>query len=86
MNLFSHEDSENHTHHIHDYCEVVKEAKVEKTNSVQKKVILPFKQIRNIDLCSTCVKSEILLSSKEFDTSQKYKNSPAYLANKIFLI
>ena len=84
MNLFPHYDSENHCHHAHDYCELVKTAKVEKTVSLQKLIIISQIDLCKLD-CFNYVTAKSTLLYNEL-TANTFPDDPIYLKNQIFLI
>lgn len=84
MNLFPHHDSENHCHHAHDYCELIKDAKVEKTVSLQKIIIIPQVDLCKLDCFNYIAIESALLGEKL--TTNKFSDDPIYLKNQIFLI
>lgn len=85
MTVMPHESSEHHDHHDRDYWQIVRVVGIEKNNLLEKNFI-PYQLISIVDCCKERDNTEIILSSNEFEKTKKYKDSPPYLINKIFLI
>jgi hypothetical protein len=85
MNFLSHFDSDNHCHQAHDYCELIKDAKVERTNLTQENTIIVYASILDRSQLNYLNISDIFLK-EEYCVKKKLINNPTYLTNQIFLI
>lgn len=85
LNFLS-EDVEGHHQNSHDYCEIVKEARIEKTNNLQKDITSRVILYNNNDCCTECKQIEDILQNTEFTSTKIYYNTQTFLINKTLLI
>lgn len=86
LNFLAHIDSDQHQHELHDYCKIVKTAKVEKVSSRLLKGLVNYSSPINYTDISLDNKSENFLIVQEFSINKKFLNISHYLANQILLI
>lgn len=73
-------------HKGHDYCEIVKGARIEKPDNFQQKIILKEILFNNDDCCIECKKIEDILHNDDFSSTRKFYNTYTFLINKTLLI
>ncbi len=72
-------------HKGHDYCEIVKGARIEKQNT-QIRISPPIVQFIHNDCCDECKAIEDVLQNAQFTSTKKFFNTPTFLVNKTLLI
>ncbi|GEM_PF-2581790 len=73
-------------HKGHDYCEIVKDARIVKTDNFQKKIISQDILFNYDDCCTKCKKIENNLQNTDFSSAKKFFNVDTFLLNKSLLI
>ena len=73
------------THNHHDYCEIVKGARIEKPNT-QNKISPPIVQLIHNDCCDECKAIEVGLQNAQFTSTKKIFNTSTFLVNRTLLI
>lgn len=84
-NFLLHEDEDAQQHHLHDYCQIVKEAKIEKSNRNEIRFISNSTIIES-DCCEHCSANKNIFQSGLHQINQRFLDTPIYLSNKAFLI
>ncbi|OGU65745.1 MAG: hypothetical protein A2499_18485 [Stygiobacter sp. RIFOXYC12_FULL_38_8] len=85
LNFLS-EVTQGYPHNHHDYCEVVKEARIENPDYFQQKIIPKEILFNNDDCCIECKKIEDILHNDDFSSTKKFYNTYTFLINKTLLI
>ena len=85
LNFLS-EAAQGYHHNHHDYCKIVKEARIEKTVNLQKKIISQDILSHYDDCCTECKKIEDILQNTDFSSAKKFFNVHTFLLNKTLLI
>ncbi len=86
LNFLAHFDSDQHQHELHDYCKIVKTAKVEKVSVRLLKGLVNYSSPLNYNDFQISTDYENFFRTEEFPFYKKFQNIPHYLANQIFLI
>jgi hypothetical protein len=84
-NFLLHEEEDAQQHQLHDYCQIVKGAKIEKSNRTEIRFLSSFTIIRS-DWFDHCSPNKNIIQSDLFRITKKFLDSPIYLSNKTFLI
>jgi len=84
-NFLSHDEEDAQQHHLHDYCQIVKEAKIEKSNRNEVRFISNF-TIIDSDCCEQCSANKKIIHTGLLRINKKFLDTPIYLSNKAFLI
>ena len=72
-------------HNHHDYCEILKEARIEKSNT-QNKIDPPIILFAQNDCCDECKEIKDNLQNTQFTTAKKFFNTSTFLVNRTLLI
>ena len=67
-----------------DYCGVVKVAKIEKTDNLQKRITIQL--ISFNDCCDECKEIKDILQNAQFTSKKKFFNTSTFLVNRTLLI
>ncbi len=84
MNFLS-EAEQGHTHNHHDYCKVVKEARIEKSN-IQNKIDSPIVLFIHNDCCDECKELKDILQNTQLTSTKKFFNTSTFIVNRTLLI
>ena len=72
-------------HKGHDYCEIIKGARIEKPN-IQNKITPPIIQFIHNDCCDGCKDIKDYLQNALFTSTKKLFSPPTFLINRTLLI
>lgn len=86
MNFLAHVDCDLHQHHLHDYCQLVKGAKVERSSNDSAKYLLERAVLYIDDCCNDCDMNKVMFRSKNHRIKKKLLDTPLYITNNILLI
>lgn len=84
LNFLS-EVPQGNSHNHHDYCEIVKEARIEKSN-IQNKIDPPIVMFIHNDCCDECKEITDILQNAQFTSTKKIFNTSTFLVNRTLLI
>lgn len=84
-NFLLHEDEDARQHQLHDYCQIIKEAKIEKSNRNEFRFISNSTIIES-DCCEQCSANKTIIHSDLHRINKKFLDTPIYLSNKAILI
>ncbi|MEW6196421.1 MAG: hypothetical protein AB1521_14825 [Bacteroidota bacterium] len=84
MNFLS-ETAQGYHHNHHDYCEIVKEARIEKSN-IQNKISPPVILFVHNDCCEECKEIKDVSQNTQFTSAKKFSNTHAFIINRTLLI
>lgn len=84
MNFLS-EVAQGDHHNHHDYCEVVKEARIEKPGT-QNKIESPVALFVHDDCCDVCKGIQDALQNTQVTSTKKFFNTSTFLVNRTLLI
>ena len=79
------EVEQGYPHNHYDYCEIVKEARIEKSN-IQNKIVPPIIMFINNDCCDECKELTDILQNAQFTSTKKFFNTSTFLVNRTLLI
>ena len=85
VNFLLHHEEDAQQHHLHDYCQIVKEAKIEKSNRTEIRFLSNFTIIES-DFCDHCSANKNIIQSDLHRINKKFLDTPIYLSNKTLLI
>ncbi|MCL4551077.1 MAG: hypothetical protein M1495_21210 [Bacteroidetes bacterium] len=85
LNFLS-EVAQGYPHNHHDYCKIVKEARIIKTDNFQKKIISQDILFNYDDCCTECKEINDILQNAQFTSTKKFFSVNTFLLNKTLLI
>lgn len=85
MNFLSEAPQQGCHHNHHDYCEIVKEVRIEKSN-IQNKILLPVILFLHNDCCEVCKEIKDISQNTQFTSVKKFSNSHTFIINRTLLI
>lgn len=84
LSLFS-EVPQGNPHNHYDYCDIVKEARIEKSN-IQNKISPPVILFVHNDCCEECKEIKDVSQNTQFTSAKKFSNTHVFIINRTLLI